>query len=83
MGNMRCTKTVRKLALLGFLFVVETSRLSAAAQEKARREKDQQAPALRTQANVVLVPALVKDAKGKLVFGLQTSGVEYLVRKMG
>ena len=31
----------------------------------------QNVPMLRTQTNVVLVPALVKDQAGKLVFGLQ------------
>lgn len=31
----------------------------------------EQNPTLRTRSNVVLVPALVKDKAGKLVFGLQ------------
>lgn len=44
-------------------------------------------PSLRTQSNVVLVPALVKDHAGKLVFGLQAKdfiieddGIEQQVR---
>jgi VWFA-related protein len=34
------------------------------------QEKNDQIPTLRTQSNVVFVPALVKDRDGKLVFGL-------------
>ena len=34
---------------------------------------EQDVPSLRTQSNVVFVPALVKDHAGKLIFGLQAS----------
>ena len=37
----------------------------------AQNVPGQNVPTLRTQANVVLAPALVKDKAGKLVFGLQ------------
>ncbi|MFI5103922.1 MAG: VWA domain-containing protein [Terriglobales bacterium] len=38
---------------------------------RAQEKPEQSTPTLRTQSNVVLVPALVKDQAGKLVFGLQ------------
>jgi VWFA-related protein len=37
----------------------------------AQETQEQNVPTLRTQTNVVLAPALVKDKAGKLVFGLQ------------
>ena len=38
---------------------------------RAQEQTEQNVPSLRTQSNVVFVPALVKDKAGKLVFGLQ------------
>src|SRR6476660_7429362 len=67
--NIKWTSTVRKPALIACLFVVHAG-LTAA---QAQRQTDQQPPTLRTQSNVVLVPTLVKDRAGKLVFGLQAS----------
>jgi VWFA-related protein len=40
---------------------------------QAQEKTEQNVPTLRTQTNVVLVPALVKDQAGKLVFGLHSS----------
>jgi VWFA-related protein len=65
---IRRTSTVRKPALIAYLFVHVG--LTAA---QAQRQTDQQPPTLRTQTNVVLVPALVKDPTGKIIFGLQTA----------
>src|SRR3981081_3432427 len=38
---------------------------------RSQGQTEQNVPSLRTQSNVVFVPALVKDKAGKLVFGLQ------------
>jgi VWFA-related protein len=67
--NIKRTTTVSKPAFIACLFVVHAG-LTAA---QAQRQTDQQPPTLRTQSNVVLVPTLVKDRAGKLVFGLQAS----------
>lgn len=40
---------------------------------QAQKKAEQDVPTLRTQSNVVFVPALVKDQAGKLVFGLNAS----------
>ena len=55
--------------ILTVLFLIDCGLLACQAQEKTK----QNVPTLRTQTNVVLVPALVKDQAGKLVFGLQKS----------
>jgi VWFA-related protein len=51
------------LAILFFLFCLVTC--------QAQEKPEQSIPTLRTQSNVVLAPALVKDQAGKLIFGLQ------------
>jgi VWFA-related protein len=71
--NMKQPSAGKKLALLAFLLVVHSSHAATQAQEKAQEKTDQQPPTLRTQSNVVLVPALVKDPTGKLIFDLQTT----------
>lgn len=38
----------------------------------SRAKDPDQAPVFRTQSNAVLVPALVKDSRGKIVYGLQS-----------
>src|SRR5215471_18076459 len=40
---------------------------------RAQAERQQDIPSIRTQANVVFVPTLVKDRAGKPIFGLQAS----------
>ena len=67
--NIRRTSTVSKPAFMACLLVVHAG-LTAA---QAQRQTDQQPPTLHTQTNVVLVPALVKDPTGKIIFGLQTT----------
>lgn len=57
------------LAFSGFLLFICCGLFAYQAQEKT----EQNVPTLRTQSNVVFVPALVKDQAGKLVFGLQAS----------
>ena len=69
MKSIRRTSTVWKPALIACLLVVHVGLTAAHAQ----RQTDQKPPTLRTQSNVVLVPALVKDRTGKLVYGLQAS----------
>jgi VWFA-related protein len=80
----RCGEPGRPMVrFAGLLLFVVAGLAVCQAQEKA----EQQLPTLRTQTNVVLVPALVKDPAGKLVFGLQANdfiiednGVEQQVR---
>src|SRR5262252_2598816 len=64
--NMKQPRAGSKLALLAFLLVVHSRHAATQVQEKAHEKTDQQPPTLRTQTNVVLVPALVKDATGKV-----------------
>src|SRR5215469_2852268 len=64
---MRLTKCCRRIARqvnlhrIGALLIVAALLGSALAQETT----------LRTQSNVVLIPALVKDQRGGIVYGLQ------------
>jgi VWFA-related protein len=67
--NIKRTSTVSKPAFIACLFVVHAG-LTA---PQTQRQTDQPPPTLRRQTNVVLVPALVKDAAGKVIFGLQTT----------
>ena len=59
-----------RATLSGIFFILTLAPLAklAYAQEPAAQE-----PVFRTQSNVVLVPALVKDARGKIVYGLQAN----------
>jgi hypothetical protein len=64
----RCGAWKQRLSrLLTVLFFIYCGLLACQAQETPQ----QNVPTLRTQSNVVFVPALVKDHAGKLVFGLQ------------
>jgi VWFA-related protein len=67
--NMLNEATRKFRQLIGLACMLSSSLLVCQAQEKTK----QNVPTLRTQTNVVLVPALVKDRAGKLVFGLQPS----------
>jgi VWFA-related protein len=58
---MTCSKSI--LFMLAFTLVCR-----AAAQDTA---ENSQQPRFRTQSNAVLVPALVKDRKGEIIYGLQ------------
>src|ERR1700742_3246504 len=68
---MKCSKiNVRRdrfiKLIVGLLLFVLTAALLI-----AQDENSQEAPTFRSQANVVLVPVLVRDATGHAVYGLQ------------
>ena len=62
----RASLSVRCLSLPMLLFLLSTSITPSAASQEAT-------PTLRSQANVVLVPVLVKGQSGQIVYGLQAS----------
>jgi VWFA-related protein len=90
---MKCyRKTVRRdrLRLAGLSLLVSALLISGALSQETSQPSPQetpQGPILRSQSNIVLVPALVKDQQGGIVYGLQAKdfiveddGVEQPVR---
>ncbi len=52
------------------IFILLTA-ISLPAQDSANQSEKEQEPLVRAQSNVVLVPVLVKDSHGKIIYGLQ------------
>jgi VWFA-related protein len=70
MKSLTIAVPAKSASLLAVLFFLSATFLG---QQVSPQEPSPQEPVFRAQSNVVLVPALVKDARGKIVYGLQAS----------
>ena len=83
---MKCWKSSAKRdssirRIVPFLLCCFAAPLLFAQEEPAREESPQQPPTFRSQSNIVLVPALVRDAEGHAVYGLQAK--DFIVEDNG